>query len=421
MTQSDDGTGGTAGPAPERESNAQPDEPNLYSQLKLPPNPYSAPPEYAYGPTPYEYDPYTRGAPPEPNPYIHPAPGSSAQNAPPPYPPPPPPRKRNAAPWIAGAGVLVLLIGGSLAGISFGAATHAPEVQVQAFLDALVEGNAEQAIALTGTEVGPGDLLLSNEAYQNADDRITGYTIGDSRADGDSASVTATIKQGGFSYDEVFSLTRTGRDAVVFDVWALDPPAISILAVGVSAPDDAVVEVGAVDVSPARSGDGVELRALPGTYAVTLGGDTTWYDAEPTSASVVGFGARAEPAESLAVDMTDEGTRSATDAVDAWLDDCVASTELAPAGCPFSASNPGDLELSNIAWTVTKPEFSFGDFTDGSWPVVSETVGEAVATADGVDPETGETGRTSTQPIPFDIRGVIDGFTDEGAAFDPAP
>lgn len=409
--------------------------PDPYGQA--PQNPYSQNP---YGQAPQEPNPYGQ-APQEPNPYGQQAPNPYSQAQPTnayaqpagatapteTYPawgaqPPvePPKKKRKAWPWIAASVVLLLLIVGGVVGLNLGNAAHAPELQVQAYLDALKKGDAEAALTLSGTKVEKTDLLLTDEAYGNAEDKITRYTIADSSVEGDTATVTASITQGGEKYDQEFSLTKAGKDAVIFDKWALEAPTIGVMSVGVVAPEDAVVEVSGIDASSARSEGAVELRALPGTYAVALGGDAVFYDAEPTSASVVGFGGEAAEAEPLVIALTDEGTQAATDAVDAWLDDCIASTDLTPSGCPFSATNSQNYEISNLVWTVTKPTFTIGEFSDGTWAIVTETPGSAKATADARDPSTGGTGQIFTDPFSFDIGGVIEGFTDDGATYVPA-
>ena len=464
MTQNNDGTQPPSGPGPWNESPHQPSEPNPYSQGQPAPDPYAQPAPDPYGqpapdphgqpaPDPYGQpapDPYGQAqqnpygqTPPEQvaygqqaaNPYTQAQPGGVYPQQPQPagaapteaYPawngePPvgPPKKKRSAAPWIAAAVVLVLLVVGGIIGLNLGNAAHAPELQVQAYLDALKKGDAEDALKLAGTKVEKADLLLTDEAYKNAEDRITRYTISDTSVDGETATVTATITQGGEKYDQEFSLTKAGKDAVIFDKWELDEPAIGSLSVGVTAPENAVIEVSGVDASSARSEGAIELRALPGTYAVALGGDASWYAAEPTSASVVGFGSDAAEAEPLVIALTEEGTTAATDAVNAWLDDCIASTELAPPGCPFSATNSQNYEISNLVWTVTKPTFSIGEFADGVWPVLTDSEGDAKATATAKDPSTGATGTIFTDLFSFDIGGAIDGFTDDGATFVPA-
>ncbi|GGE82153.1 hypothetical protein GCM10011313_00730 [Mycetocola zhadangensis] len=358
----------------------------------------------------------TGGYPPQPPAGAYPA-GSQT-------PPANPKKKKSLVPWIAGGSVALLLIIGGVVGFSLGSAAHAPELQVKAYLDALKKGDVAAAFDVSGTKVEKTDLLLTKKAYAEAGDRITRYTLGEVTTEGETASVTASITQGGEKYDQEFTLTKAGKDAVFFDKWKLESPPISSIAVGANAPDDTPIDVAGVDVSTLEKVGGVyTLRALPGTYPVALGGDADWFSAEELEASVLGFGAEADEADAqvLEIAMTEEGTAAATDAVNAWLDACIAATELAPAGCPFATTNPRNFELSNIKWNVTKPTFSIGEFADGVWPVSTDAEGSAEPTADGRDPATGETFPTSTPPFNFDIDGVIEAFGEDGAMFVYAP
>jgi hypothetical protein len=291
---------------------------------------------------------------------------------------------------------------------------------VKAYLDALKKGDVSAAFEVSGTKVEKTDLLLTTKAYAEADNRITRYTLGDVSTEEETATVTASITQGGEKYDQEFTLTKIGKDAVVFDTWKLESPELSSIAVGANAPDDAIVEVAGVDVTTLDKKGGVyTLRALPGAYTIALGGDSEWYSADELEASVVGFEGSADDIEPqvLEVSMTEAGATAAADAVNTWLDACIASTELVPAGCPFWATNSQGYELSAITWTVTKPTFTVGEFTDGAWPVTTDSEGSAQAAADARDPSNGATGRISTDEFPFDVDGSIEAFGADGATY----
>ncbi len=352
------------------------------------------------------------GYPPQPPVGAYPAGSTSPSTS--------PKKKKKLMPWIAGGSAVVLLAVAGIVGFSMGSAAHAPELEVKAYLDALKKGDVAGAFEVSGTKVEKTDLLLTKKAYAEADDRIIRYTLGEVTTDDDTATVTASITQGGEKYDQEFTLVKDGKEAVFFDNWQLEAPKLSSIAVGANAPDEAVVEVAGVDVSELEKDGGVyTLRALPGTYSVALGGDVAWYSAEELTASVVGFGVEADAAEAqiLEITMTEEGTTAATDAVNTWLDACIASTELAPTGCPFYATNTQGYEISNLRWTVTKPTFSIGEFADGTWAVTTDSDGSAQAAADARDPSSGATGPISTEPFPFDVDGIIEAFGDDGATF----
>lgn len=92
-------------------------------------------------------------------------------------------------------------------------------------------------------------------------------------------------------------------------------------------------------------GGGVPLLALPGSGKGWYGGDSTDLDAVMTGPVLDGEGIEARINEELA----------------AWLDECAASGDLAPEGCPFSAAydygvaHDGREEFASVetaAWTV---------------------------------------------------------------------
>ena len=408
-------------PAPQQPTQQHTNAQQVPGQQPYPPQ--QQPPTSQYPPQPGAYPQQATAAyPPQPHATggYPPQPPAGAYPAGSPTPAASPKKKKSLVPWIAGGAVALLLIVGGIVGFSLGSAAHAPELQVKAYLDALKKGDVAGAFEVSGTKVEETDLLLTKKAYAEAGDRITRYTLGDVTTEEETATVTASITQGGEKYDQEFTLTKVGKDAVFFDKWRLESPELSSIAVGANAPDNTVVEVAGVDVSTLEKVGGVyTLRALPGTYPVALGGNTDWYSAEELQASVLGFGVEAEAADAqiLEIAMTEEGTAAATDAVNAWLDACIASTELAPAGCPFATTNPRNYELSNMKWNVTKPTFTIGEFADGGWPVSTETEGSAEPTADGRDPVTGEVFPTGTPAFTFDVDGIIEAFGDDGATF----
>lgn len=322
---------------------------------------------------------------------------------------------------IAGGSALVLIIVGGIVGVSVGNALHAPEVTVKSYLDALKAGNAEQALKLSGTEVSSADVLLTDEAYDAASGKVSGYTIGRTTTSGDTAVVQARLTQGGESVDQEFTLTKVGKDAVLFDKWKLEAPELSTVQVDVVAPADAVATVAGVeltDVEPIAEGS-YQLRALPGTYDVALS-ESEWYAAEATTTTAQGFGQAAEPA-TLAVSLTDAGTTAVEEAVNAYIDGCGAATDLSPEGCPFEIRNDTGYTPSGVTWKFdTRPTFTIGEFSGGAWSVDSETVGRMSMTCTLTDPATGQTGPGySITPVDFVVGGTIDGFTDEGATFVP--
>ncbi|RWZ64324.1 hypothetical protein ELQ92_06030 [Labedella populi] len=404
------------------------------------PAPYGQQPTAAYGQQPTA--PY--GQPPAP--YGQPTSAYPTQAYPPtgqqppssPYPPTDPslsqPRKKKrgrAAVWIAAAVVLVLLVAGGIVAGVLGTGAHAPEREVEEYLSALVDGDVDEAFAVSGEDASDGDLLLTDDVYADVDDRISGYEVGDTTISGDTAEVETSISQGDETYDATFTLTKAEKAFVVFDTWALQAPELGVVSYSVDGPEETAVTVAGIDttdVEVAESG-AVDLRALPGTYTISLAGDDAYFAAEPITVSVVGFGpdaataTTADGAESstLAVTLTEGAVTAAQEAVDAYIDGCAAATEFRPEGCPFAAhgENPS-YDYTNCVWTLDpRPEFTIGEYADGEWAVSTDSPGSAELSCDVSDPATGATGTSTAGPMDVEVAGAITGFDDDGATYVP--
>jgi hypothetical protein len=430
-----------------------------------PPYPQGQPPQqppYPQGQPPQQ-PPYTQGLPqgqpPQQPPYTHGQPqGQPPYQGPPQQQPtpsptqayattdhtaPPQPYAQTASPerkprrrgriigLVAGVVVLLLLIAGGIVGNIVGTQANAPEREVEEYLDALVDGDAETALAVSNADVGDTGVLLTNDVYGEVDDRISGYEIGETTITGDTAEVAVSVSQGDEAFDTTFTLDKAGKAYVVFDTWSLQAPELGLVGYSVTGPEDTAVVVSGVDTSavPAAESGSVELPALPGTYTVALAGDSEYLQAEPLTVAVTGFGADAvtslnaegEEATALTVTLTDTAMEAGEAAVDAYLDGCAASTDFRPDGCPFTAQGetPG-YEYSNCVWTLeSRPTFTVGQYDDGQWPVSTESSGSASLECDVRDPGTGASGTATAGPMSVDVGGAITAFGEDGATYAP--
>ncbi|WP_195706683.1 hypothetical protein [Paramicrobacterium fandaimingii] len=325
----------------------------------------------------------------------------------------PPRKKKSKAGWIAGGSVLLLVIIAGVVGVSIGNSAHAPQNQVTAYLDLLKAGKAEQALKDSGVKVEKGDVLLTDEAYKAADDRISKYSISSTEVSGDSATVTASVSQGGETYDQTFSLSKAGKDLVIFDNWKLDPPDLGEISYELTGPESAQVAVNGVTV--AEGGDA--LRALPGTYKIAMADDQKVFQAEGVSTTILGFGNDSEETPELAVTLSDEGVKAAEGAVTTFLDECEAKTEMAPDGCPNTASDRGTKKVEDVVWTIDpKPDFSVGDYDGSGWAVTTGSPGEADISATVTWPDDSvEKGVNLQQPVDIYVDGTVT-FGKEGKA-----
>jgi len=316
---------------------------------------------------------------------------------------------------IAGGAAVVLLAVAGVVGYSVGTSTHSADRPVRAFLDDLSAGKVEDALKTAGIDHDKGDVLLTDAAYAKAKGRVTGYRIAATRDDGDTATVTAYLRQGGRDVSSTFTLDKTGTDWGVFPVWELEAPKLGAVDVSVRGPAGAKVLVGGQRVTTSKDGTAT-LTALPGTYDVAVDGGK-WYSADATTATVAGFGGTASSPVSMTTKLTAAGEQSAKDAVNAWVDGCIASTDAAPKGCSFYAyGEDSAYTYTNQKWTLdTRPAVSVGGWLSNGWLVTTTTYGRATFTADISG--AGGVGTASAGPMNVNASGYITGFTDAGATF----
>jgi hypothetical protein len=316
---------------------------------------------------------------------------------------------------VAGGAAVVLLLVAGVVGYSVGTSTHAADRPVRAFLDDLTAGRVGAALDVAGIEHDERDLLLTKAAYAKAKDRVTGYRIAATRTDGDTATVTAYLRQAGRDVSSTFTLDRTGTDWGVFPVWQLEAPRLGAVDVSLRGPTGTKVSVAGQSVVTSKDGS-VTLTALPGTYDVAVDGGE-WYSAKTATATVTGFGGTASSPVSMTTELTAAGKRSAQAAVDAWVDGCIASTEAAPAGCSFYAyGQDAAYTYTNQKWTLdTRPTVSIGGWVSNGWLVTTTSFGRATFTADISGP--GGVGTASAGPMNVNASGYVTEFTDTGATF----
>ncbi|WP_416393909.1 MULTISPECIES: hypothetical protein [unclassified Curtobacterium] len=316
---------------------------------------------------------------------------------------------------IAGGAAVVLLLVAGVVGYSVGTSTHAPDRPVRAFLDDLTAGRVSDALDAAGIDHDERDLLLTDAAYAKAKDRITGYRIAATRDDGDTATVTAYLRQAGRDVSSTFTLDKTGTEWGVFPVWELEPPRLGAVDVSLRGPTGTKVSVAGQSVVTSKDGT-VTLTALPGSYDVAVDGGK-WFSAKASTATVTGFGGTASSPVSMTTELTSAGKQSAQAAVDAWVDGCIASTDAAPAGCSFYAyGQDAAYTYSNQKWTLdTRPTVSIGAWAANGWLVTTTSFGRATFTADISGP--GGVGTASAGPMNVNASGYVTEFTDAGATF----
>lgn len=299
--------------------------------------------------------------------------------------------KRN---WIVGAGaaglVVVLAVGGSIAvGVVKGA--NGPEAVVEDYLEALVAGDAVRAMEISQASV-PNDqrLLLTNEIYAKATNRIDGFTVGKSTVKGNTATVSVEVTQNGQRLENTVTLSK--KNPTFFnDNWSM---ANSRASLGVSIQGTGTLRFSAAEGAKAVLVNGVEvslenaagrldgyyeLPAYAGSYELELATDSKYLDSNKVPA-MVSIDARSSLDRArLEVQPNEAFETEAAKQVGDYLNACAAQTVVKPVDCPMNAYAYGDTR--NVVWKITKePTLRISSNYDGAWRFSSDEFGEATAT-----------------------------------------
>jgi hypothetical protein len=226
------------------------------------------------------------------------------------------------------AGLVLLLIIGSLVVNVIGGTQYGPEAKVKAYLSAISQGKASEANKL----VDPGvkedaAALLTNDVLKESKALMKNPKVTDVIANGDSAMVMISYSIDGTVYDGTIDLSKDGKQAVFFDNWVIDKPLLS--SVYVYADQDSSVSVNGVDVD---FGKKYELVAYPAAYEIDAP-KGKFFEAE-AQAFVAATGSKATY-DSIDLELTP--TKDLTDEiqtqVNKYMDTCAAETGVNPDNC----------------------------------------------------------------------------------------
>jgi len=333
------------------------------------------------------------------------------------------PRKRRRWLLVGGitAGVVILLGVGAAVGASVISGNLGADKPVDAFLQRLVDGEAESALAMvTGADDGP---LLTDEVYGGAENRIGAFTLGEPTVEGETATVVATITQGDEEYETTFALVSAGKTLLFWNDWRLDAVPLAAVAVDFDAPGDLALELGGQPLDRAVVASG-PLAALPGDYAFSSPDDNANYTAAPATASVVGFGGRVgvDPLDPVEVDfpvtLTDAGQKAALAAANKNLDACIAQTVMSPVGCRYGVAVEPGVSNTNIRWSIiARPAATFGAWDGGGFPVVSTAPGRFGFVSNYTEPATRGSGTATATVDDYEFSGKVT-FTGGAAAYE---
>ena len=267
---------------------------------------------------------------------------------------------------LTGAGIVAYKI---LSGGKFG-----PQKQVEAYLDAIVAGDAKAATDLYVPNIkNDMRVLLSNEIYQSAEVRPTSYRVEEITTEDDKATVIAQIQFDGKEYETKFELKQDGKKYLVFNEWRITSAPEQYVEIHVSQPELTVngkqITVSALqdDYDLNRGYDSEEDYAramepylyavLPGRYEFAAATATKYVTSGDDITIDVVPGQENETAwVSFYPRYTEAVITDAKEQVLASIESCTNSTELIIEGCEIASWHTDRFDaMTNIQrqWSRT--------------------------------------------------------------------
>jgi hypothetical protein len=261
------------------------------------------------------------------------------------------PTRRGALIAIAVVGVLLLAGGGAIAVVKLVAPT--PASTVRDYFGALGDGDAAKAMSLIDKpdsfDVSGYPLLtgkaLADKAHRPGDVKVgKPHKLG--AADGvDPALGAQTLP---VTY-RVNGTTVTQTVAVLKDKttkkYVLQGAFVEITVSGLAGRP---ATVNGIDLGS----DDIDAAAFPGSYDVVAGGNALFAaDAEQVIPQSTGNGGLAAAVSFGPPQLAPDAQTTIESQVRSQLDQCAASTEAQPAGCPFGLTEPGTV--TSVQWAIT--------------------------------------------------------------------
>ncbi|MFT4052828.1 MAG: hypothetical protein QM677_11355 [Microbacterium sp.] len=233
---------------------------------------------------------------------------------------------------IAGAVVVTVLQG----------SVFSPKVAVQTYLDDIAAGRFASAFELSGGSA-TGDVALVESDDVELASAIEDVTLSDPQGSGETRTVEVSYTVGGERQTSTVVVRSAGKQFLFFDSWEIDQGIETDAYVGGYGLEELVIG----GVSVPLVDESASLIAYPGVYDVAAP-ESTWLTLETDSLTVTSIGGSVT-ASVVATDALQEEVQSQVDAI---IDECAATAEAAPDGCPFSLYSWGDTR--NVVWTVAE-------------------------------------------------------------------
>ncbi len=294
--------------------------------------------------------------------------------------------------WLLGLilalGAALIVAGGSIAYASLSKTVYGPNKQAEKYLDAIVDGRAEDAVKSYSPDASKDQgVLLTDEVYAEAKNRPTSYKITDTQIDDDYASITYSLTMDGQSQEGLqMILERSGKQAVVFSDWrivnapeqsvriASGPEKTQVNGVEVEFKGLTMSELGAsdedsyYDESDEDEGEGQSYPVLPGDYEFSAP-EASKYVSYGQDQSVTVLPGDDADADGFSPTYTQAVIEDATSQVRSKLDACVGSKSEYPKGCELAGwvwDEKGEqpFKMKSRSWS-SEPEIEVSNADNG--------------------------------------------------------
>lgn len=255
---------------------------------------------------------------------------------------------------IVGAVAGFLVLFGIVYGVLSSAVFSAKSV-ANSYVAAISSGDYDKANTITDPHVDTNQrALLTSKASSGENTHITNARISQTsnNADGTvSAQLTYTLEGKEVTGDSI-KMVANGSKFLIFKNWTVAEPLVKTISV--YAPSSlGSITVNGVTVTPknavnndADETGNYQLKVYPGVYKVGVV-KSDYYTAKTVSLST-----NSSDSGTLDAQPTDKLTSEIDTAVKSKLDECAASTDAEPQGCPFSHYTSNSSRYRNFKWTI---------------------------------------------------------------------
>lgn len=255
---------------------------------------------------------------------------------------------------IVGAVAGFLVLFGIVYGVLSSAVFSAKSV-ANSYVAAISSGDYDKANTIADPHVDTNQrALLTSKASSGENTHITNARISQTsnNADGTvSAQLTYTLEGKEVTGDSI-KMVANGSKFLIFKNWTVAEPLVKTISV--YAPSSlGSITVNGVTVTPknavnndADETGNYQLKVYPGVYKVGVV-KSDYYTAKTVSLST-----NSSDSGTLDAQPTDKLTSEIDTAVKSKLDECAASTDAEPQGCPFSHYTSNSSRYRNFKWTI---------------------------------------------------------------------